>query len=134
MYRLCYISSARSTLDAADIEQILRTSRVNNRRSGVTGLLMVGNRRFLQLLEGDEAAVRATYDRILGDTRHYAPVIVDRRDVDDRQFGEWDMGLVRPEDDQAQRLLAILATIRDANLRAQFQGFFEIHGERRSAA
>ena len=137
MFRLCYISSARMPIDDAMLMSILTVSRRNNRAAGLTGLLVAGRKRFLQLLEGDETAVRGTYQRIRRDPRHFASVIIDERAISVRQFNDWDMGLVRPggsgDDDQAA-LSEIVATIDDPNLRAQFHGFLAINGGQRSAA
>ena len=137
MFRLCYISSARMPIDDAMLMSILTVSRRNNRAAGLTGLLVAGRKRFLQLLEGDETAVRDTYQRIRRDPRHFASVIVDERAISVRQFDDWDMGLIRPggsgDDDQAA-LTDIIATIDDPNLRAQFHGFLAINGGHRAAA
>ena len=137
MFRLCYISSARVPIDDAMLMAILTVSRRNNRAAGLTGLLVAGRKCFLQLLEGDETAVRDTYQRIRRDPRHFASVIIDERAISVRQFNDWDMGLVRPggsgDDDQAA-LSEIVATIDDPNLRAQFHGFLAINGGQRSAA
>jgi hypothetical protein len=43
-------------------------------------LLFVGGNRFLQLLEGKEEQVQARFDVIQSDPRHYAIVLLDKRD------------------------------------------------------
>ena len=136
MFRLCYISSARVPIDDAMLMSILTVSRRNNRAAGLTGLLVAGCKRFLQLLEGDETAVRDTYQRIRRDPRHFATVVIDERAISVRQFTGWDMGLVRPggDDDDQAALSEIVAAIDDPNLRAQFQGFLAINGGQRAAA
>jgi len=40
-----------------DLEEILRTSRENNARLGITGMLLYGNNTFVQILEGEDKAV-----------------------------------------------------------------------------
>lgn len=90
--RLVYISAARAVLSAAALGELLRQSRSNNAACGVTGLLVVGGRRFLQVLEGPERGVTTTFDRILRDSRHFATVILSKDEVADRQFGNWSMG------------------------------------------
>ena len=136
MYRLCYISSARVPIDDAFIESVLAVSRRNNRASGVTGLLVAGGKRLLQLLEGDETAVRDTYRRIRRDPRHFACVVISEARIPACQFDQWDMGLVRPGDagDEQAALADIIAGIADRNLRVQFDGFLAINGGQRSAA
>jgi hypothetical protein len=99
LIRLIYISTARSELSAAELEGVLRASRRNNAAVGVTGLLVVGGRRFLQALEGPADAVAQTYDRIKADGRHFAAVTLDNRPIAERSFPDWAMG----EADRADR-------------------------------
>ena len=136
MFRLCYISSARSPIDDAMLMSIMTVSRRNNRAAGLTGLLVAGHKRFLQLLEGDETAVRDTYLRIFRDPRHFACVLIDERTITARQFEDWDMGLIRPgvDGDDRAALSDIIATIDDPDLRAQFDGFLAINSGHRAAA
>lgn len=91
LFRLIYASRAAEALTPADHEQILESSRRNNAKVGVTGLLAFGSREFLQCLEGSREAVNATYARILSDPRHQDVQLIDCRDVDQRWFGEWGM-------------------------------------------
>lgn len=68
-----YISSVKPGLaNPIDPEAILTTSRRNNARDNVSGLLFFNGKRFLQALEGDDAMVDATYARIQRDPRHCA--------------------------------------------------------------
>lgn len=136
MFRLCYISSSRVAVEASLIDDIMAVSRPNNRAAGLTGLLVAGQRRFLQLLEGEERAVRDMFQRIKRDPRHFACVILDERPVATRQFADWDMGLVRSNcaDDDHSALAELIAGIDDPNIRAQFDGFLAINGGRRAAA
>ena len=76
LMRLAYASEA--TFEAKPVEKgvephvarILMTSRKNNAKDQLVGGLYYGNDRFFQYLEGEEDAVRRTYDRILKDDRH----------------------------------------------------------------
>ena len=77
MFRLCYISTSREPIDAELCDGILRVSRRNNDRDGVTGLLIAGRHRFFQALEGEEGAVRRAFDRIRQDPRHFACVVIE---------------------------------------------------------
>jgi hypothetical protein len=120
----------RSPVSTQECEAILAASRRNNGRDGVTGLLVVGTNRFLQLLEGPPCAVRAAYARIKADPRHYAPVVLSERTTEERDCPEWHMGYVPGAADKRatlQKLVERLAEpIRDRNVRAQFTGFAEV--------
>ncbi|MBA3273301.1 MAG: BLUF domain-containing protein [Chthoniobacterales bacterium] len=67
---LVYASIANEDFSPEQLIDLLATSRRNNDASGITGMLLYKDRRFLQVLEGSEAAVRATYARIKRDPRH----------------------------------------------------------------
>ncbi len=129
MLQIIYISSARSVIGASVCLSILRQSRRNNELSAVTGLLVAGQRRFLQVLEGPTDAVRQTFARILADPRHYACVILNERYLDTRQFENWAMGFAAGGPDAADGaglpsiVEALVSPLKDANLRAQFTGF-----------
>ena len=132
MLTLVYISTARALITPAMCENILAVSRSNNSRVGVSGLLVAGQKRFIQALEGPTDAVRQTYARIAADPRHYACVTLGERYSDTRQFGEWSMGYSGGADaDDDAGLEAIVAALveplDDADLRAQFIGFAKLN-------
>jgi hypothetical protein len=103
--RLIYASRAAEALTPTDHEQILASSRRNNAKGGVTGILAFGAREFLQCLEGSREAVNATYTRILGDPRHHDVQLIDFRDIEQRWFGEWGMHGLPPSRLTRQRVL-----------------------------
>jgi hypothetical protein len=134
MLQLAYISTARGLVDGKLLDDILDASRRNNVRCGVTGLLVSGGRRFLQVLEGPEQAVLTTYARIQADPRHRGIVLLSCVNVAERAFGEWSMahraGGAHVADDKLQGAVeALTAKIGDANLRAQFSGFAKLHSQ-----
>jgi hypothetical protein len=96
--RLIYASRETAPLESGDIAQILDASRRNNLIDGVTGMLCHGNGRFLQYLEGDDAAVRTIYARIEKDPRHADIVLIESREEQRRVFGDWSMGFVDATD------------------------------------
>ncbi len=59
MIQLCYISTARPQVTWDTVDEILSTSRRNNARNRVTGLLLFNGKRFLQILEGAPPMVEA---------------------------------------------------------------------------
>jgi Sensors of blue-light using FAD len=100
MHRLVYYSANRIVGSAeevtAQIEQILATSRRNNEKVGVTGALMFSEGFFGQVLEGPEAAVEATFERIQRDPRHGDVSLLDFQSIEKRHFDNWSMAFVGP--------------------------------------
>ena len=132
MLQLVYISTARQTLTPSLLEDVLTVSRRNNARVGVTGLLVTGGKRFLQVLEGPDQAVLTTYARIQADARHYAFVSLACRQVAQRAFGHWDMACQHGGDAPARGDLrdivaSMTADLADKTLKAHFTGFAEVH-------
>jgi hypothetical protein len=130
--RLIYISTARSELSAVELDGILRVSRRNNAAAGVTGLLIVGGRRFLQALEGPPDAVMQTYDRIKADARHFAAVTLDNRPISQRSFSSWAMGqqpskALRGDGTLADDVAALIAPIAEPTMHAYFAEFAKKH-------
>ncbi|MBD8734636.1 BLUF domain-containing protein [Sphingomonas sp. CFBP 13706] len=133
MQRLLYISTSRSRVTRPVIDEILRVSRRNNAAAGVTGLLIAGGNRFLQVLEGDDLAVSRTFDRIQRDDRHFAMVQLAKQTITERSFGSWAMGFASGAapgggaTSPAATIAALIAPIEDPTLRGYFTGFADLH-------
>lgn len=100
IFQLCYTSTATSDMQRNDLVQLLRVSRSKNQAAGITGLLLYSADRFVQLLEGEETAVRALYARILQDGRHRDVVTVFEEQVEERECPDWSMGFQALEDSE----------------------------------
>jgi hypothetical protein len=79
--------------DHAMLAGILLDARRCNERDGITGALICREDLYLQLLEGPEQAVEATYVRILRDDRHANIARLVRRSIreEERLFPRWSM-------------------------------------------
>jgi len=116
MLRLLYVSAARIDLTDTDLQSILVASRLNNARDGLSGLLLYGNDSFVQVLEGEEAALDACYARIATDTRHSSLIGLMRFEVDRRLFTGWSMGYARldPADESHEAFINLATSGRAA--------------------
>jgi hypothetical protein len=93
--RLVYVSAATVPFTDASLAQLLRISRENNTRAGITGMLVYRDGDFLQVLEGEEDAVRETFHRIARDNRHARTLVLDDSEISEREFSDWSMGFRR---------------------------------------
>ncbi|NJK35454.1 MAG: BLUF domain-containing protein [Oscillatoriales cyanobacterium SM2_2_1] len=107
LYRLIYVSKAHEDVSYPDLVSIMEASERNNRSAGVTGLLCYGDDWFLQTLEGHRQAVSQTYNRIVGDRRHFNAELLSFQEIPCRQFVEWSMKAVQfgLRDDERQLIL-----------------------------
>lgn len=92
LFHLAYLSTAATPLALKDLLPILEISRDNNQRTGITGILLYRDGRFVQLLEGEESAVRDLYAVIGKDPRHHDVVTLFEGPITERRFSEWLMG------------------------------------------
>lgn len=83
--------------DQAGLNGILVEARHYNTLANVTGALICRSDLYLQLLEGPQDKVMATYDRICKDDRHVNIKLLRSTLVKERMFPDWAM-----RDDPAQ--------------------------------
>jgi hypothetical protein len=77
--------------DSAILAGILVTARRNNPALGITGALICRADIYLQLIEGDAAAIDGLYARISSDDRHLEVTTLSRAEVAERMFPDWAM-------------------------------------------
>jgi hypothetical protein len=131
MLQLVYISSSDTAQGPVDAPKILRVSRCNNLRDGITGLLFTDGIRFLQALAGPADVVDAAFTRIKTDLRHRAVVLLSQRDVTEREFGPWEMAERVPGDEGAEFIERLEQLVARASIgvRGTFEGLAQLNAE-----
>ncbi len=94
LVRLLYASRGNVADDPEALQTIVRQSRANNPRLGLTGLLCCADGVFIQVLEGGRDEVNRMYGRIAADARHTDVVLLIYEEIDERRFAGWAMGQV----------------------------------------
>lgn len=108
MKRIMYISTLASTLPDREIRSIGRTASQNNRRIGVTGVLLFAHEFFFQILEGEPETIDRLIEVIRRDRRHRDLLILKvERDITERLFPNWSMRTIRLEETQGMILQAV---------------------------
>ncbi|MDH5699677.1 MAG: BLUF domain-containing protein [Nitrospirota bacterium] len=102
MIQISYISKATKSMSQDDLEEILRTSRENNARLGITGMLLYGNNTFVQILEGEEKAVNELVEKIKRDSRHADFHVLKNKTIDRREYADWSMDFKRVSGEELQ--------------------------------
>jgi len=103
LVHLSYCSQALSHLNEADLEHLLATSKKNNQRDGITGLLTYSGDVFIQFIEGPQSSIEQLMGRLRGDSRHRNIVILTEGAQAQRLLPDWEMELVG--NDEAHHLL-----------------------------
>jgi hypothetical protein len=103
--QLVYLSKVVGDISDADIDNILAASRRNNPALGITGLLVVKDRTFIQVLEGEGEAVHDLFQRLQEDPRHKDVSLISWEQIEQRAFPNWSMGFKQAKDLANDKLL-----------------------------
>lgn len=98
--RIIYASQAADGFSPEELVALLEKSRANNGRDGLSGMLLYSSRSFLQMLEGQPAALAETYARILADPRHTRLRLLMDQEVAAPMFPDWTMGFEHVDDEE----------------------------------
>ncbi|MGI2260346.1 BLUF domain-containing protein [Shewanella sp. GXUN23E] len=93
-FELVYMSRAQSPLLPRDLNALLEQARVGNASLGISGVLLYQSGSFVQLLEGEEPAVRELFNKIKRDPRHSRVTQLYAGYLLERHFADWSMGFV----------------------------------------
>ena len=88
---MIYMSSLAGPVEAL-LPGILAQAVRNNVRNGLTGMLLCADGNVLQVLEGEEDALHATFAKIERDSRHKDVFVLTQEPIEQRCFSQWSMG------------------------------------------
>jgi CheY-like chemotaxis protein len=91
VFQLVYCSRAMRALSEDEWEKLLGKARRFNAAQQITGVLLYRAGRYVQLLEGPEAAVRRLFARLVQDPRHTQVVTVQVVAAARPYFADWSM-------------------------------------------
>jgi blue light- and temperature-responsive anti-repressor len=113
VYKILYCSKnlieGENVKRDAEINQILQTSRRNNKEQNVTGALLFDSGYFAQALEGPKLAIEQIFERIQRDPRHGDVTVLSSQTGGHRDFPEWSMAHVAPPGGAASAGMAAVA-------------------------
>ena len=112
---LAYISDATREYSDSEMDELLNTCRRNNEKLNVTGMLIYGENKFLQVLEGDPIIIHELYDKIEKDPRHKNSVVMDTSLIEERNFSDWSMGYQRTSAESIAKELKGYVDVFDEN-------------------
>lgn len=125
MRHCLYVSTADSLSDGT-VDEIIATAQHNNLRDEVTGFLLYNGRNFLQLIEGEAAALQSLLIKLAQDVRHNGMVIMLNEAIGGRSCSGWSMrhiGMGGSGDDRRDSLHAQLPADLPANVRQLVTNF-----------
>ena len=92
MKAICYISSFSKGLTRHMIDDMILTINRNNRIRRVTGILIIRNKHFFQILEGHDNIINDLFQKISLDPRHKGIIKLLDSEIEDRLFNDYNCG------------------------------------------
>ncbi len=89
VYMSEYVGNTNSMF--SDIGDIITTSKANNPKRGVTGILLYHQGKFVQVIEGEEKDLRSLMRIIEKDERHTNLEYLVDETINERGFDQWNM-------------------------------------------
>ena len=103
LLQLIYSSEAAPELVLADLEKMLAESRLRNQARGITGVLLLVDGVFVQVLEGESDRVLRLLGSLERDRRHRDLKVFYRKFVEERSFVSWSMAYLSPSAEEVAR-------------------------------
>jgi hypothetical protein len=88
---MAYVSGAAVPFNQMMLLDLLEQASKRNAAAGITGMLLYKDSQFMQVLEGSETAVKATFNRISHDQRHHGIIVLLKEAAAERFFPDWSM-------------------------------------------
>jgi hypothetical protein len=114
MHQLIYLSQATRPISAKALTCLVDQAWQANARQHLTGALVYSNKRFIQLLEGEQAALEAAYARISQDPRHQHLFKIAHHPIAARSFTGWPLAFQILSPAQFAHLAGYLAPTKSA--------------------
>ncbi len=97
LHQIVYFSQPTRSMPLSEVRELLIKAQINNHFNDVTGLLLFDGDSFVQVLEGPRDKVMALFRKIERDPRHTKFTTLMEREIAQRDFGQWSMGLAHIE-------------------------------------
>ena len=95
---ISYRSKALLSDPVDDLLSIVEESKLKNAAYDITGVLLFDGTFFMQTIEGPPVKTKEVYTRIADDHRHKKVKPFGIKEIEDRDFPDWHMELIRPDE------------------------------------
>ncbi len=109
MHHIIYLSRATRSMSDEELTTLLAQAREANAQQGITGALVYGDGQFMQIIEGEEAALAMLYAKLLQDERHEQVFKFADKPILQRSFADWSMAFRPVSTEQFQALQGYVA-------------------------
>ena len=90
---ICYISNKNSNIIGEHLDKLLHSIISRNNSLNITGVLLLQNDHFFQIMEGDSEIIDEIFRKIEDDERHHGMIKLLDQPISDRIFEDYESGL-----------------------------------------
>ncbi|WP_299361289.1 BLUF domain-containing protein [Winogradskyella sp.] len=92
MKAICYISNFAKGLSHKTINELIENVNSNNTQEHITGLLILKNKHFFQIIEGESQKIDTLFQKIKKDKRHKGIIKLLDTDIEGKIFNDYNGG------------------------------------------
>ena len=92
--QLIYVSKLDCNLAINNLAGIFEKAAKKNKARDITGFIVYNEKYFLQIIEGNKDTINNLYEKIIQDVRHTDILLLGTKDLENRDFEEWNLGYV----------------------------------------
>lgn len=100
-----YISYMSDNMSETDLLELLISFQNNNKKYGITGILLYHYGNIIQLFEGPVCKTKQLLENLKNDTKHNRFKILLHENITTRSFPDWNMGFVSNNTESFNKLL-----------------------------
>ena len=97
IYQLIYVSSSTEAFTREKFLEMAFVMSSDNTKVGITGMLVFKDGNFMEVLEGEESAVKALFSKIEQETRHTLVSVIQEGEIGTREYPSWAMTFYNPQ-------------------------------------
>nr|WP_321231903.1 BLUF domain-containing protein [uncultured Psychroserpens sp.] len=115
---ICYVSNKNDDLSNDELDYLLTSIIERNNKLGISGILMLQNNHFFQIMEGQASIIDNLFVSIKKDHRHHGLIKLLETTIADRIFEDYQSGLfsVITEYSNLKKLRIYFDWIKEANI------------------
>lgn len=107
LYYIIYVSYTNFEWDDKALKQLASTAKKRNEENDITGILLYGKNKFIQILEGPQFDVVLLFEKIKKDIRHKKISMIVEGSLEKRNFTDWQMGFKKSHHEQTEKTIGL---------------------------
>jgi hypothetical protein len=104
MYQLIYVSSSTGAFTREKFLDLAFVMSSQNTKIGITGMLVFKDGNFMEVLEGEESAVKELFSKINVDPRHTLVSVIQEGEISAREYPSWAMTFYDPSTEKYEHV------------------------------